>query len=84
MTAVNKAVFGSRVLIDLTSDTVSPEYLLRGYTAHDKSGNVITGTLFDGLPSTLSVTDDLETQSGYAITDNDGEVIQSQTVYAKQ
>lgn len=32
------------VLIDLTSDTVSPEVLTQGYVAHDKSGNRIVGT----------------------------------------
>lgn len=32
------------VLIDLTSDTVIADKLLSGYTAHDKSGALITGT----------------------------------------
>ena len=43
--AVNKVVFGDKTLIDLTSDTVTPEALLSGYTAHDKSGALIDGTL---------------------------------------
>lgn len=33
------------VLIDLTGDTVTPEKLANGTTAHDKSGNAITGTM---------------------------------------
>lgn len=41
---VNKVVLGSSTLIDLTTDTVTPESLLQGYTAHDKSGALITGT----------------------------------------
>lgn len=41
---VNKVVYGSSTLIDLTADTVTPEALMQGYTAHDASGAVITGT----------------------------------------
>ena len=45
--AVNKVVMntgnGAQTLIDLTSDTVTPETLAEGATAHDASGNVITG-----------------------------------------
>lgn len=33
------------VLIDLTNDTVTANTLEAGYTAHDASGNIITGTL---------------------------------------
>lgn len=33
-----------RVLIDLTTDTVAEDKLLKGYTAHDKTGETITGT----------------------------------------
>lgn len=32
------------VLLDLTSDTVDAAHLAAGYTTHDKSGAVITGT----------------------------------------
>ena len=42
--AYNKVVYGEQVLVDLTNDTVDPAHLLSGYTAHDKSGEVITGT----------------------------------------
>lgn len=42
--AYNKVVYGSNVLIDLTSDTVAAGYLLRDYTAHDASGASIVGT----------------------------------------
>lgn len=30
--------------VDLSRDTVAPQYLLQGYTAHDRSGNAIVGT----------------------------------------
>ena len=42
--ANNKVVYDGATLIDLTSDTVSPETLLTGATAHDASGVQITGT----------------------------------------
>ena len=41
--AYNKIVHKGKVLIDLTSDTITTESLLQGETAHDRSGNVITG-----------------------------------------
>ena len=40
----NKVIFNGETLIDLTSDTVAAQYLLTGYTAHDRSGVVVTGT----------------------------------------
>ena len=41
----NKVVLASgEVLIDLTGDTADAAHLAAGYTAHDKSGAVITGT----------------------------------------
>ena len=42
---VNKVVYGSTTLIDLTSDTVTAADLANGVTATDKSGTQITGTL---------------------------------------
>lgn len=41
--AINKIIYGGNTLIDLTADTVDVSHLLDGYTAHDKSGAVITG-----------------------------------------
>ena len=35
---------GGDVLIDLTGDSVSADKILKGITAHDKSGAKITGT----------------------------------------
>lgn len=43
--AYNKFVVNNLTLLDLTSDTISADKLLNGYTAHDKSGNEIVGTL---------------------------------------
>lgn len=46
--AVNKVVYntanGAETLIDLTEDSVTPETLAEGVTAHDASGEVIVGT----------------------------------------
>lgn len=41
---VNKVVYNGKVLIDLTADTVTADKLLKSFTAHDKAGEVITGT----------------------------------------
>lgn len=35
---VNKVIYGGDVLIDLTGDSVSADKILKGITAHDKSG----------------------------------------------
>lgn len=42
--AINKIVFGNQTLIDLTADTIEPQFLKSGITAHDKSGATISGT----------------------------------------
>jgi len=36
-------------LIDISSDTVTADKLMQGYTAHDKSGALITGTATGGI-----------------------------------
>lgn len=46
--AINKVEYGGNTLIDLTSDTVTPETLAEGVTAHDKSGEAIVGTMKSG------------------------------------
>lgn len=46
--AINKVVFGSKTLIDLTGDTVTPDTLAVGATAHDKTGAPIVGTMSSG------------------------------------
>lgn len=40
----NKIIYGGKVLLDLTGDTVTASDLKAGVTAHDKSGAVITGS----------------------------------------
>ena len=41
---INKIVYGTSTLIDLTEDTVSPSRMYKGDIAHDASGAEITGT----------------------------------------
>ena len=42
--AISKVVYGGNTLIDLTSDTVTKEKVLKGYTTHGANGELITGT----------------------------------------
>lgn len=67
--AVNKIIYGDRTLIDLTGDTVTPEKMLSGTTAHDKSGEPITGTCTydsDTSDATVAVAEMLEGETAYA------------------
>ena len=45
MANANQVIINGETILDLRSDTVNPETLKKGYTAHDKSGAQITGTL---------------------------------------
>ena len=65
--AVNKIVINDEVKIDLTADTVSPSTLALGITAHDKSGNIITGTALTGFTA-----DDLKFSGNLALFNVDG------------
>lgn len=42
--AINKVIYGGNTLIDLTGDSITPDKLAKGVTAHDASGATITGT----------------------------------------
>lgn len=63
--AKNKIIYNGNTLIDLTGDTVTADKLMQGYTAHDRSGAVITGTATQGG----SVTQD---QDGFIVLPPDG------------
>lgn len=45
VTNVNQLLISGKVVFDVTNDTVTPNDLVEGVTAHDKSGAPITGTL---------------------------------------
>lgn len=66
---VNKVVYGGTVLIDLTGDTVTADKVLTGYTAHDKSGETITGTCnydVNSEDATVAVAEMLTGKTAYA------------------
>ena len=56
MANANQVIVNGETILDLRSDTVTPETLQKGYTAHDKSGTKITGTLEAPSLQTKSVT----------------------------
>lgn len=66
----SKVVYFGETLIDLTNDTVEPSKLLKGFTAHDKSGAPIIGT------STF----DADTQDATAAA---AEILSGKTAYVK-
>lgn len=43
--AVNKVIYGGVTLVDLTNDSVTPETLAAGVTAHDAAGDPIVGIM---------------------------------------
>ena len=66
---INKLVVGNDVKFDLTGDTVAPNTLLTGATAHDKSGAQITGTCTydsDTSDATVAVAEILKDKTAYA------------------
>lgn len=65
---VNKVIFGGNTLIDLTADTVDAAHLLSTYTAHDRSGAIITGTCTynaDTSDATATADEILSTKTAY-------------------
>lgn len=62
MANANQVIVNGETILDLRSDTVTPETLQKGYTAHDKSGAQITGTL--EVPATEEQTVELSMPSG--------------------
>lgn len=67
--AINKVIYGSETLIDLTGDTITASDLLSGKTAHDKSGAVITGSCTydsDTTGDTAAASEILATKTAHA------------------
>ncbi len=46
--AINKVILGDQTLIDLTADSVTPDKLFKGITAHNMKGESIVGTMEEG------------------------------------
>lgn len=56
--AISKVIYGGQTLLDLTSDTVTADKLLRGYTAHGADGEVVNGACsFDADTQDATATD---------------------------
>jgi hypothetical protein len=68
--AISKVVYGGRVLIDLTSDTITADKLKKGYSAHGADGELINGTCEH----------DANTQDATAA---DSEILAGKTAYVK-
>ena len=60
----SKVVFGDEVIIDLTSDTVTADKMLKGYTAHGADGEKITGTCEFDVDSSAATATQAEVLSG--------------------
>lgn len=67
---VSKVVYFGDTLIDLTNDTITADKLLKGFTAHDKTGAPISG----------SSTFDADTQDATATA---AEILKTKTAYVK-
>ena len=52
--AVNKVVYGTTVLVDLTEDTVNASDLAEGITAHGANGELVTGTIKEGYSTGIA------------------------------
>lgn len=66
---VSKVIYDGQVLMDLTADTVTPDKLAQGVTAHDKAGNPISGTStfdVDSTDATAAVSEILVGKTAYA------------------
>lgn len=73
--AVNKVDINGATVIDLTGDSVTPETLLQGATAHDASGAAITGTMVRGTELKIIVS----VASGATVTATKGNLSVSGT-----
>lgn len=66
----SKVIYGGKTLIDLTADTIAPDKLLKGYTAHGADGEMLNG----------SCTFDADTQDATA---TDAEILAGKTAYVR-
>lgn len=65
---INKVIYDGNTLIDLTADTVEQAYVLDGYTFHDKSGAILTGSCdydADTSDATAQASEILATKTAY-------------------
>ena len=78
---VNKVILRNDTVLDLTSDTVTPETLLIGTTAHNAKGEIITGTLEAGGGGTEELSALLKI---FGCSDYEISVVQEDTLHSNQ
>ena len=64
---ISKVVYGGKTLIDLTADTVTADKILKGATAHDKSGAPIVGACTYNADTSDATAAGAEILSGKAV-----------------
>lgn len=69
---VSKVIVNNTIKLDLTADTVDAAHLANGYTAHDKSGAPITGSL---------VVPNVQSEKSYSALSNGSFVISPNSGY---
>lgn len=72
--AVNKVILGDQTLIDLTADSVTPDKLSKGITAHNMKGESIVGTMEGG-----SIPSEPSDNTAVIFADYDGNLIDTWT-----
>ena len=78
---VNIVIYNGEPLIDLSGDTVTPDKLLSGITAHDKTGAQITGTAELGSGGGSAI---VKKDNAVNFYDYDGTLLHSYTVEEAQ
>jgi len=63
-TIYNKVVLNNEVLMDISSDTVTADKVLSGYTGHDASGQAFTGTYVPPSVSAITVIEETDSSGG--------------------
>lgn len=76
----NKVIFNGNTLIDLTSDTISADDVVKGRKFHLPSGDIGTGSL--GGEESITIYINMFDENENNILDDDGDVIQGAFKYS--
>lgn len=72
---ISRVDYAGETLIDLTYDTVAPNNLVGGITAHDSAGNGITGELEFAAVATSGDYNDLSNKPTVVTGDKDYKIV---------